>query len=177
VQVQSVAVLVNSRALPKGVSLGQLKAGVAAAAGINPARGDTLAFSAMPFSTAAAQQAAKAEKAAAAAAKKRALEHEAVVAAVVLAVLLALFLLWRSARRSRGEDAFAMEPLGPMEALEGLSVAEIAGEPTGQLPAIARPKEPLEEELTSVEQFVDNQPDDVATMLRTWMRERSGASR
>ena len=60
VESQSVAVLVNSKAIPKGLSLAALQKGVAAAAGINTARGDQLAFSSMPFNTAAAQQAAKA---------------------------------------------------------------------------------------------------------------------
>jgi flagellar M-ring protein FliF len=176
VQVQSVAVLVNSRALPKGVSLGQLQAGVAAAAGINPARGDTLAFSAMPFSTGESQQAAAAAKAAAAAAKKRSLEHEATVGIVVLAVLAALFLLWRSARKARGGEEVYMEPMGPMDALAGLSLAELPSEPTGQLPAVGPEREePLAGELSTVQRFVDSQPDDVATMLRSWMRERSGA--
>jgi flagellar M-ring protein FliF len=171
---QSVAVLVNSSALPKGVSLSQLKAGVAAAAGIVPSRGDTLAFSAMPFSTAAARQAAKQAAEAAAAAKKASLTSMIKVGVIVLAVLAALFLLWRSARKARASTT-VLEPLGPMDALGALSVPALSGEPTGQLPAV-----PVDvaasAEAASVNSFIDAQPEEVATMLRGWLSERKGAA-
>jgi flagellar M-ring protein FliF len=169
---QSVAVLVNSSALPKGVSLAQLKAGVAAAAGIVPARGDTLAFSAMPFSTAAARQAAQQAAAAAAAAKKQSMMGMVKVAVVALAVLLALFLLWRSARKAR-RDTTVLEPLGPMDALGALTMPAITGEPTGQLPAV-HVDVANSVEAASVNSFIDAQPDEVATMLRGWLSERKG---
>lgn len=171
VKSQSVAVLVNAAALPKGVSMAQLQAGAAAAAGINTARGDTLAFSAMPFSTAAAKQAAKQAAAAAAAGKKQSLAGEAKVGVVALAVLVALFLLWRSSKKMR--SAAVMEPLGPMDALSTMSMPALVGEPTGQLPAVQRDLS-HSVEAASVNSFIDAQPDEVATMLRGWLTDRHG---
>jgi len=174
VQSQSVAVLVNSAALPKGVSLAQLKAGVAAAAGITPSRGDTLAFSAMPFNTSAAAQAAKEAKAAAAAGKSKSLIGEAKVGVVVLAVLLALFLLWRSSRKARA--TVVMDPGGMTDALAALSMPAFTGEPTGQLQPVPAIDMAHSAEAASVNSFIDAQPDEVATMLRGWLTDRSGAA-
>lgn len=172
VKSQSVAVLVNSSALPKGVSMAQLQAGVAAAAGINTARGDTLAFSAMPFSTAAAKAAAAQAAAASAASKKQSLMGEVKVAVVVLAVLLALFLLWRSSRKLRASTS-VLEPISPMEALGALSMPAFTGEPTGQLP-VPQIDVQASLEAASVNSFIDAQPDEVATMLRSWLTDRRG---
>ncbi|MDA8266790.1 MAG: flagellar basal-body MS-ring/collar protein FliF [Actinomycetota bacterium] len=167
VKSQSVAVLVNTAALPKGVSMAQLQAGVAAAAGINAARGDTLAFSAMPFSTAASKQAAKAAAAAAAAGKSKSLMSEAKVLVVVLAVLVALFLLWRSARKAR--TAVVMGPMSATDALSALSMPVHSSEPTGQLPAVSAADVSGSVEAATVNTFIDAQPDDVASMLRSWL--------
>ena len=177
VQVQSVAVLVNSTALPKGVSVAQLKAGVAASAGIDPARGDTLALSAMPFSTAAARQAAKAAAAAAAAGKTKSLMGDVKIAAVVLAILLALFLLWRSARKAR--SALAMDPVAMPGSFGALAMPAVTDEPTGQLPAVtaAQAEVSRSAEAGQVNSMIDAQPEEVATMLRGWLAERSGAPR
>lgn len=177
VQDQSVAVLVNASALPRGISLSQLRSGVAAAAGIDPARGDTLAFSAMPFSTAAARQAAKAAAAAAAAGKSKSLVGEVKVAVVVLAILLALFLLWRSARKARSATV-VMDPIGMTDALSALSMPAVTGEPTGQLPAVMPAPADVSSsaEAVQVNSMIDAQPEEVATMLRGWLAERSGAS-
>ncbi len=173
VKSQSVAVLVNSAALPKGVSLAQLQAGVAAAAGINTARGDTLAFSAMPFSTAAAKQAAKAAAAAAAAGKSKSLVSEARVLVVALAVLLALFLLWRSARKAR--STVVMGPMSAADALSALSMPVLPGEPTSQLPAVPALDVSRSTEAATVNSFIDSQPDEVATMLRGWLSGNPGS--
>ncbi|MDA8075660.1 MAG: flagellar basal-body MS-ring/collar protein FliF, partial [Actinomycetota bacterium] len=98
---QSVAVLVNKSAIPRGTTLASIRQGVAAAANLDFARGDVLAFTVAPFSTAAAQQAASAAKAAAAAGSQSKLISMARDGAPVLAVLVLVFLLWWSARRRR----------------------------------------------------------------------------
>ncbi|HUY22368.1 MAG TPA: flagellar basal-body MS-ring/collar protein FliF [Acidimicrobiales bacterium] len=161
---QSVAVLVNSKAIPKGLSLTALQGGVAAAAGIDAARGDQLAFSSMPFDTVGAQQAAKAAAAGATAAQKQAMTSLIRTGVVFLVIAIALFLLWRSARKAR--RAQPAQVLGPSE-LAALS-RSWADEPTGQLPAVV-PDVLSSREAVDANRFIDSQPDDVATMLRSWL--------
>jgi flagellar M-ring protein FliF len=166
---EQVAVLVNSRAVPAGVNLNALKAGVAAAAGINTGRGDQLAFSTMPFNSASSQQAAAAAKAAAAANKSKSLHTLITTGVVLFLILVVLFLLWRSARKAR------MVPtvLGPadIEALRPVrEVREL--EHTQTMPAMAVPEIPAAaEETMTLNHFIDNQPEEVASMLRTWLQQ------
>lgn len=169
---QSVAVLVNSKALPKGSSLAELKQGVAAAAGINAGRGDQLAFSAMPFNTAAAAQAAKAAAAGTAATKQQAMMALIRTAVVFLIIAVVLFLLWRSARKAR--KSATPQVLGPAE-IAALS-RSLADEPTGQLPATQLAEIAASREAGDVNRFIDSQPEDVATMLRTWLSEPKAMS-
>jgi flagellar M-ring protein FliF len=163
VESQSVAVLVNSKAMPKGLSLTALQTGVAAAAGIDAARGDQLAFSSMPFSTASAQSAAKAAAAGSAADKKQAMGALIKTGVVFLIIAVVLFLLWRSAKKAR--LAPPTQVLGPTD-LAALT-RSLTEEPTGQLPAMAQISNTRE--AGDVNRFIDSQPDDVATMLRSWL--------
>jgi flagellar M-ring protein FliF len=154
---QSVAVLVNSKALPAGVSTATLKAGVAAAAGIQASRGDVLSFSAVPFaSTAVAATTTK---------KASPLTTLAKPALSFLLVVLTLFLLWRTSRKARkqnlardglldtlGFDPFAAAGLDPI---------------TAELPAVPIGGQP---QLTSVQDIVDNQAEEVAQVLRSWLQ-------
>ena len=164
VQSQSVAVLVNSKAVPKGMSLTALQKGVAAAAGINTSRGDTLAFSATPFNSTSAKQAAKAAAAGAAANSKQAMAGLIKSGAVFLIIAVVLFLLWRSSRKARLNPP--TQVLGPAD-LAALT-RSLADEPTGQLPAVMSEISGTREQ-GDVNRFIDSQPDDVATMLRTWL--------
>lgn len=167
---QSVAVLVNAKALPKGVSLSSLKQGVAAAAGIQSSRGDTLAFSAMPFNTTAAKQAAAAAQAASSASKKQSLDMLIRTAGVLLVLAVVVFLLWRSSRRARST-------LRPQPTLaESLTTAlPLVREDTGQIPAYSRSEVSSSVEAQDVNRFIDSQPDEVANMLRTWLGDKHGA--
>ncbi len=169
VQSQSVAVLVNSKALPKGLSLTALQTGVAAAAGIVPSRGDTLAFSSMPFNATAAQQAAKAAAAGSAANSKQAMGKLIKTAVVFLIIAVVLFLLWRSAKKAR--VAPPTQVLGPSD-IAALT-RSLADEPTGQLPAVMA-EISTTREAGDVNRFIDSQPDDVATMLRGWISDPRG---
>ncbi|HXQ61630.1 MAG TPA: flagellar basal-body MS-ring/collar protein FliF [Acidimicrobiales bacterium] len=171
VESQSVAVLVNSKALPKGLSASALQQGVAAAAGINTARGDQLAFSSMPFNTAAAKEAAKAAAAGAAANSKQAMGSLIKEAVVFLIIAAVLFLLWRSAKKAR--LAPPTQVLGPSD-LAALT-RSLADEPTGQLPA-AMAEISANREAGDVNRFIDSQPDDVATMLRAWLADSPSLS-
>lgn len=168
VRSQSVAVLVNSRSLPKGVSLNTLRQGVQAAAGINPGRGDTLAMSAVPFST-TGQAAARQAAAIAAADRARQQLFGMIRAGVVaLVILIALFLLWRSAKRARAVQR-TLVTVPP--ALNYPPESSPVMEATTQMPAIQR-SVPSEND-RDMAHFVDSQPDDVASLLRTWMQDRT----
>jgi len=172
VKAQSVAVLVNSKSVPKGTSLAQLQAGVAAAAGISVARGDQLAFSSMPFSSADAQQAAKAAAAAKSATQMQSMMSMARVAVVVLVIVAALFLLWRSSKKAR--PTAGAEVIGP-DALAAMQMQRLAADqPTAQLPAVTLAAVAQSSEAADVNRFIDSQPDDVATMLRGWLGDTRG---
>jgi flagellar M-ring protein FliF len=164
VESQSIAVLVNSKAIPKGQSLAALQKGVSAAAGIDTTRGDTLAFSSMPFNTSAAQQAAKAAAAGSSASQKQAMGALIKEGVVFLIIAVVLFLLWRSAKKAR--NAPPTQILGPAD-LAALT-RSLSDEPTGQLPA-AMAEISNAREAGDVNRFIDSQPDDVATMLRGWL--------
>ncbi len=166
-QSEQVAVLINSTAVPKGVNLTALQAGVAAAAGIDTKRGDQLAFSTMPFNTSVAQQAATAAKAAAAAGQSKALGSLIKTAVVFIIIAIVLFLLWRSARKAR----LAPTVLGPndMEALR--SAREF--NPTALMPAVGGAELSAGSGALTINDFIDHQPDDVASMLRTWLSDTS----
>lgn len=165
---EQVAVLVNSKAVPAGINLNDLKNGVAAAAGINLTRGDQLAFSTMPFDQPSAQQQAAAAKAAAAANSKKAMSSLIRTAVVFIVIFIVLFLIWRSARKAR----IAPTVLSPAD-IDSLRASRELN-PTSLLPAVAMPEIATPVEARTISHFIDNQPDDVAAMLRGWLQE-SGA--
>ncbi|HET6873196.1 MAG TPA: flagellar basal-body MS-ring/collar protein FliF [Acidimicrobiales bacterium] len=165
---EQVAVLVNSKAIPLGTNVAALQAGVAAAAGITPARGDQLAFSTMPFDQAGAQQAAAAAKAAAAANKSKAMGSLVRTGVVLFAILLVLFLLWRSSRKARN----APTVLSPAD-IEALRATRALGpsNQTAVMPAMNFPEVGPPAEAMTIHHFIDNQPDEVASMLRAWLQD------
>ncbi|MGH8981219.1 MAG: flagellar M-ring protein FliF C-terminal domain-containing protein, partial [Acidimicrobiales bacterium] len=170
---QSVAVLVNSAAIPKGTTMTAIRSGVAAAAGLNTARGDVLSFTQTPFSTAAATQVAAAATATAAASKKAQMGVMEKDAAAVLVVLALLFLIWRSAkRRRRAQNGEAMVDAATtmLPAYSPLDFDEL---PTGEIPRIA-----ISERVSpEMEQFIDEQPAEVASVLRGWLRDGTSPER
>jgi flagellar M-ring protein FliF len=174
---QSIAVLVNSKAVHGGMNMSAIKSGVAAAAGLQPSRGDVLSFTEAPFSTAAAKQAAQAAAAATASSKKAQMGTMEKDGAAALLVGALLFLVWRSARkRRRSATADAMvEAAAPAGMLPAYAPYEIEEYPTGEIPRIA--SSPNQRVTPEVEQFIDEQPAEVATVLRGWLREGSPAER
>jgi flagellar M-ring protein FliF len=160
---QSVAVLVNTKSIPAGVSLVTLKTGVAAAAGLNPKRGDILSFSAAPFKSSAS--------AATPVVKKSMLTTFLKPGLAFLLLLLVLFMLWRASRKARKAalassamlDSLVLDQLAPMPYLEP---------PTGELPAV--PYVPVQRRLgPTVQDIVDAQTDEVAAVLRDWLHQPS----
>ena len=157
---KSVAVLVNANAVPRGTTLAAIKKGVAAAANLNPARGDVLAFSVAPFSTAASQQAAAAAKAAAAAGSQAKLTSMAREGVPVLAVIALVFLLWWSARRRRREPAAVIDPSMLIPHVPVLEEMQ-----TAQVPSVT----PAHSE-ADLQHYIDQAPEPVAQVMRGWMQ-------
>jgi len=157
---QSVAVLVNSTSLPKGVTLASLQAGVAAAAGISKARGDVLSLTSAPFkSTALATTAVK---------KASILTTAMKPLLGFLLVMIVLFLLWRASRKAR-KAALANDALLDSLVLERLGPAAYEA-PTGELPAV--PYVPaIQRTGPTIAEIVDAQSEEVAAVLRDWLRQ------
>ncbi|MGC8463026.1 MAG: flagellar basal-body MS-ring/collar protein FliF [Acidimicrobiales bacterium] len=167
---QSIAVLVNAKSMPKGVSLATLQQGVAAAAGLDTARGDTLVMSAVPFSTAAQQAANKAAAVAAAAQSKAKLSSMVRTAVVALAILAVLFLLWRSAKKNRVPRRTPV--VLPQQLAQPVEPPSPALDATTQVPAVGVMPHRAPELNDAVSNFIDSQPDEVAALLRAWTKER-----
>jgi flagellar M-ring protein FliF len=178
---QSVAVVVDKSV--KGVDLKSLESTIAAAAGIDPTRGDTLSVKAMAFDTSSAKAATTALKAAdAQAAKDRqaSILKQAVWAALVLIVLAVLLIMGvRRSRRARREaidlGMLTVEPsdearLAIEAAAGGLAAIEAAPPaPVGNAPAQRKREE--------IAALADEQPEEVAELLRGWLAEPAGRRR
>lgn len=174
VQRQSLAVLVDQTAAA-GVDLTQLTATLTAAAGIDTARGDTIAVQAMAFDTSSADAAADAlaaADAAEAAAQRDSLLRQAVVAgALLLLVIVVAVVLARRSRRSKRE---ALD-IGELPLMNGPDEAPELEEPADIPPALPGPAEvdPVAESLAvkraEIAALADEQPDEVADLLRGWL--------
>ncbi|MFI7596954.1 flagellar basal-body MS-ring/collar protein FliF [Actinoplanes sp. NPDC049681] len=147
---------------------------VSAAAGIDPTRGDTVAVSAMAFDTSAAT-AAKDALAASSAAEKTAKQTSLIkTAAMALAVLFLIFLAWRWSRKQKKRKALTPAELKHLEdmqaALEAQRLAELnAAIPSPAIEAANHIHEALEERQREIEQMVQDQPEEMATLLRGWL--------
>jgi flagellar M-ring protein FliF len=179
---QSVAVVVDSAV--KGVQLADLEKMVSTAAGIDPARGDTLSVTSMSFDTTAAAKAAKEIKQAQAVEQRAQLFGYVKQGAIGLLLLLAALLAWVTRRKRRAEraaDAFvqlerveqAATPLGmstppaAIESAEGAPAIE-GGPHAGSAPSMQMRRK---DDLVAL---VERQPDEVAELLRGWLADRRG---
>lgn len=176
---QSIAVLVNAKAVPAGTKMNNIRAGVAAAANLRPTRGDILSFTVAPFNTSASKQAAAAAKAAATAGKGSQMAGMIKNGAAFLVVLVLVLLVWLSSRRRRNAPAEGM--IDPA-LLPPFSPLEIEPHPTGEIPRSPLPQP--ERVGVEIDRFIDDQPEEVASVLRSWLhrsgvaaeqRERAGA--
>jgi flagellar M-ring protein FliF len=174
VERQSVAVAVDTAAVA-GTDLAKLSEMVAAAAGINTERGDTIAVQAMAFDTTAAQTAqdalAAADKAAEEAAGKSFLRQAAIGGAVLLLVIVVIIVIARRSGRSRrttldlGEIALGPGPSDPL-ALEGGAGDELPALPSAPLPTAP---DPVATKRAEIGVLADEQPEEVADLLRGWL--------
>ena len=152
IQRLSVAVLIDSSV--KGISVSQVKALVAAAAGINAQRGDTVSVVRMPF--AGTQTTAKAQGSLIANAMPM-----AKTALLAIALVVVVLLILRSGRRHGSDSGIAEDDeIYPA----ALPTAEFASLGMGAPAARAR--------VAEVADFIENRPDDVAKLLRVWMSAR-----
>jgi flagellar M-ring protein FliF len=181
----SVAVLVDGNAA--GVDDQALSRLVAAAAGIDVARGDTVEISRMAFDDAAADT-AEAERAAQADAQRREqMMGLARTVAIVVIVLLVLAFAYRSARKAtvaRTPVVLPAELTGAIAELDALNHGDgddlddltgalsldVAPPPMAAVPAAPSPgRLAIENEISAL---IDQQPDEVAQVLRGWLADR-----
>jgi len=168
---QSIAVVVNTPAAA-GVGVAQITEMVTAAAGVDAARGDVVSVTQAAFDTTAADAAkealaaAKAEEAAAA--TRQMIVYGAVGLLLLVLLVVALLLARRAAKKRRrevidlGELDVLYDEQGP-EALDGPRAAELPA-PTGPDAAALRRE--------AVGDLVDQQPAEVADLLRGWLAEK-----
>jgi flagellar M-ring protein FliF len=197
----SVAVLIDENASTPQM-IAQIEQVVTAGADIRPERGDVLAVNRLPFDTSIADQmAADLEEAEAAAASEARMQlyQTAALSAVILIVLALGYRTLRKAAKRRAALADSIEMRAIERSVtETLTPAELAEyhasrtSPEGALdlvqldqliggvgtPLPANPAaEPEPTVATEVAQMIDNQPDEVAQLLRGWLGDRRGSSR
>jgi flagellar M-ring protein FliF len=173
----SVSVLLDGTTAA-GVDTAQVQQMVSAAIGLDAARGDTMAVTALPFDTSADTAASKAIAEATAADKQQELFSWAKSGGIALAVLILLILAWRASRKSKRAELTQAElgELAEMQAaLEGAQTRAIEpGE--GSLALEAGPADTGAEEREfrqkEIAEMVANQPDEVAQLLRGWLADR-----
>jgi flagellar M-ring protein FliF len=180
----SVAVMINSDAV-QGANEAQLQQLISSAVGLDPTRGDTIAVSALQFDTSGAEAAQRQLDQARAADKNAALmsmiKTGATVFGVVLLILIALI---GNRRRNKKLKKMLQAEIERFEAeqaeLESRQLAALAAG-TGAAGALtAGPAEPDAEQLARAERsreitaLVERQPDEVATLLRSWLADRRG---
>jgi flagellar M-ring protein FliF len=168
---QSVAVVVDADAAA-ALDMADLTATLAAAAGIDTARGDTIAVQRMAFDTtaaAAAQEALDAADAAAAKAEQQDLIRQGAIAgAVLLVVIIGAVVLARRSRRARREALDLGE-------LQVDPVADLLGLDDGdELPVLpAAPLNPAGDPVmlkrAEISALATEQPAEVADLLRGWL--------
>ena len=173
VQKLNVAVLLDSTTAG-AVNSADVQSLVSAAAGIDATRGDTIAISAMPFDTTAAT-AAQDALAASSLAEKSAKQTSLIkTAALVLVVLILIFLAWRASKRAKKRKALSPAELQHLEqmqaALEQQRLAQLnAAIPSGAIEAANADMEALDERQREIEQMVEDQPEEMAALLRGWL--------
>jgi flagellar M-ring protein FliF len=176
---QSVSVAVDATAA-KNLDMTALTSAISAAAGIDASRGDTLSVQRMAFDTTRqdqAQQALAGADAQQKAADRNALILKAGIAGgILLLLVLLLVVASRRSHRARRESldlgqleaARAAEERALLDGFDGLPGLPAAPEPEDN-PLLARRRE--------IEAMADEQPGEVADLLRLWMSAPTGGAR
>ena len=177
---QSVAVAVDAAAAA-AVDMAQLQAMVSSASGFDEARGDVVTVSQLPFDTSSAESAQAALDAAAAAdeaAARSQMMRTLIIAGVALlaVILLAIFLARRNRNRADPRESLDLGDLPIMDEPLALEPADLDTQLL-ELPEV--PELPSAEQISierkrnDVALLVDEQPEQVAELLRGWMDQRS----
>jgi flagellar M-ring protein FliF len=177
VQRLSVAVVVDAAAA-KNLPPGQLDQLVSAAAGVDTKRGDTVVVSQLPFDGTATEQAAKDLADQKASAQQAQYLTWARTAGLVLLIALLAFFAWRSSRKTRRSQVTR----GELERLDQLTADQLelltgdtAALGTGDSLALEagsaadRDRAARREDVAAL---VEQQPDEVAQVLRSWLAEK-----
>ena len=166
-----VAVLLDSTSAGT-VDPAQVQQLVSAAAGIDATRGDTIAVSAMPFDTSVANAAQKdlaAQAVATTVQKQSSLLKTAAMAAIVLVLM---FMAWRASRRAKKRKALSPAELRHLQDMQSALEQQRLGELNAGIPnQIENPADALalEERQREIEQMVEDQPEEMAALLRGWL--------
>lgn len=194
----SVAVIVDS-ATTTPAMLEQIEDVVAVAAGIDLERGDSVVVSRMAFDTSAVEQLEKEIASAEAKASSQSQRELMQTLAMAAVVLLIVGIAWRNTakarKRNRLAQGLALEQLDNYESV-GLTVGETVGgtgsagkqddgfaslepEELSELGGGLHSPPPAEavRVANEVADMIDNQPEEVAQLLRGWMSEPRGGRR
>lgn len=150
-----------------------LQATIASAIGFDAKRGDTMNVSALPFDRTAETAAAAALKAQASIDQQDQMMGYAKSAIPVIILLLAVLIAWLRGRKKAKQRAeateYLVEQLRDGAAARGFAPPAALG-PAATLLGLEGPSEDdaIRDELAAL---VDNQPEDVATLLRGWLVE------
>jgi flagellar M-ring protein FliF len=140
----------------------QVQTLVAAAAGVDEARGDSVVVTRLPFDTRAVEEITKAEEDAASQEATARMLGTLRTGLLALLALLGMFLAYRSVRRAR---QVVLEEIPPVEL-----------ERAAERPADATVEAVIETEddvtRRNVEEFADRSPEQTAQLMRTWMNEK-----
>jgi len=192
VQRMSVAVVLDENKVTDAALIPEIEGLVAAAAGIDPTRGDIVAVTRLPFD----EQVSKALEADLK--EKAAIETGLPIwvygaGGVALLAVIGLLIVLRKAKKSRPEviEALAL-PAGDSDRLVTLNATpRAAGNRTGTLVGAGvgsaglgagrggglSTAEPSAERREVLGELIDNQPDEVAQLLRSWLGDRREVTR
>lgn len=180
---QSVSVAVDQTAAA-AIDLATLETMVGSAAGIDATRGDVVTVSRMQFDTTGAVAAQEALAAAAAdqvaAAEALQLRNIIIAAAVFVAlVILGIVLALRKRRRGDPREAVDLGELTRLDDARALEAAQIAHDEMLALAEVPEVPDPtqiaIERKRSDVAALVDDQPEQVAELLRGWMDAKANA--
>lgn len=176
----SIAVLVDANKVAAG-DVAQIEQTVAAAAGLDNARGDTLQITRLPFDTSADKEAKKQAAAAQANATQSMIGNVAKTVGALFLVVLVVFIAWRMMKKSAARQPLSRVPLD-MQQIERAAQKqrlELAEEEVYKLSAVddlpsleAAPDDETGRVHDSIADMIDRQPDEVATTLRGWLADR-----
>lgn len=184
----AVAVLLDD-AVVAGGDVGRLQELLTSAAGLDTARGDTIAVTPMKFDGTTAKQIekdlAEAKKAEADERLKSWIETGAVVAGVLLLLLFALISglrrnkkkklrLTAEERRKLAEMQAAVEEAERRAALEQVTKEQAAAAALAAPTAAETKFAEIESRKREVVSLIERQPDEVAQLLRGWLADRRG---